>query len=259
MTFLAPTSAPIVGTAPPPRRGWYVLAAVVVAAAAIAAVVLWRAAAARYDDNVDAFARAPVGCDTTLDFDRAGEFVIYLETTGNVDGLGGDCDPAVDYARGSEGLPQPALRLRAADGGEVTLSSTAGVDYDTGSFAGTPYRLADVPETGSYVLTVDDETDEPYAVAVGGDPNEGVAVLRWSAAAVLVAGVVVAVVLVVIARRRRPDPPSQPSLWADTAWAPTATSSPPYIGWPDSPPGSPVEPPMSGSRPPSSWGPPTAQ
>ena len=39
-----------------------------------------------------AFARAPVGCETTLDFDRSGEFVLYIETTGQVDGIGGDCD-----------------------------------------------------------------------------------------------------------------------------------------------------------------------
>jgi hypothetical protein len=257
VTFLTPP--PIVATASRPRRWMDVLAALVVIAAVIAALVLWRGAAARYDDNVDAFARAPVGCDTTLDFDRAGEFVIYLETTGNVDGLGGDCDPAVDYARASDGLPQPALRLRSAEGRDVELSSTAGVDYDTGSFVGTPYRLADVPATGSYVLTVDDETDEPYAVAVGGDPGDGVAVLRWSAAAVLVAGLAVGLVLVALARRRRSDPFSPDALWADTAWAPTATSGPQYAGWPQGPPGLTVEPPPSGGAPPASWGPPTAQ
>ena len=68
------------------RRRWLLVAGIVVLVGSIAlAGGLWSAADQRYDDNVGAFARAPVGCETTLDFDRSGEFVLYIETTGQVE------------------------------------------------------------------------------------------------------------------------------------------------------------------------------
>lgn len=258
-----------------PRR-WPTVTAAVVAlvAAVVAAAVLWSAGSRRYRDNVGAFARAPVGCDTTLEFERAGEFVLYLETTGRIDALRGDCDLATDYDRARDGLPRPALTLRAGtatdegddDGAVVALAPTAGVDYDTDGFVGTAYRLAEVPAAGAYVLTVDDVVDQPYAIAVGKDPAAGVAALRWGAVAALVGGVVLAGLLVGVGvRRGRPTTPpasapgveSTPWLMADRpplVW-PTAPPAGPPVGRPvGRPEWPPAAPPTHGPVPP--WAPP---
>lgn len=231
---------------PPPERRRSLLATVlalaIIAAGIVAAIVLFTAASRRYDDNVAGFARAPVGCDTTLGFDRAGEYVLYLETTGHIDELDGSCDLADSYDRASVGLPRPTLVLRAADADDaddVDLAPTAGVDYDTGDFVGTAYRLADVPAAGDYVLTVDDDSDpEPYAIAVGLDPAAGVAALRWAALGALLAGLVIGgAVFAIGARRRQPPPPAPDDTWSPWAPAPTGPFGDPGArAWPQSPP-----------------------
>jgi len=242
----APGSAGSTAPRPPRRRRAGAIVAVgvgVLVAALAGAVALWLLAAARYEDNVAAFARAPVGCDTTLQFDGSGEFVLYLETTGTVAELDGDCEVEPVYERADTGLPRPQLALRNDDGA-VELAPTGGVDYDTGGFVGTAYRLADVPDAGDYVLTVDDEAAEPYAVAVGGDPRAGVSALRWGAGALVAAGLVVAGLCFLLAGRR--PPPSPPVV---TRWAPEGPTGPQYAGWPSGPPNS-TSPPW-GDAPPS--------
>ncbi len=267
-----------------------VLAVTALGAAIVVAIVLWAAADQRYADNVASFARAPVGCDTTLEFESAGEYVLYLETSGRIGELRGDCDLAEAYDRASDGLPRPVLALRAAgedpdgdqEGGDtvIDLGPTAGVDYDTGGYVGTAYRLVDVPAAGDYVLTVDDDADEPYAIAVGRDPAAGVPALRWGALASVLAGFVVAGLALVVASRRPRTPPASPSGWAPVDQPPVA--SPPWTTgvatfpgspnpgeWPTAPPGwsapshpdhrppaapSPAWPPTAGAVPP--WAPP---
>ena len=156
------------------RRRWLLVSGVIVLIGFIVlGVGLWFAADARYDDNVAAFARAPVGCETTLEFDRSGEFVLYIETTGKIDGLDGDCDLTDRYDRSATGLPQPELTLRDPGGEELVLDSTGGVDYDTGGFVGTAYRLVDIVEEGDHVLVVGGVDGEAFAMSIGGDPRRG--------------------------------------------------------------------------------------
>ena len=59
----------------------------------------------RRSDNVAAFARAPVGCDTTLDFEATGTFVLYIETSGEFDQLAGECDADRRYDRDPDDVP----------------------------------------------------------------------------------------------------------------------------------------------------------
>ena len=81
----------------------------------IAAIGLWIGADRLYDNNVAGFARAPVGCDTTLDFDRTGEFFLYVETNGQLDVVSGDCGASSTYNR-KGAIPQVQLVLRDPSG-----------------------------------------------------------------------------------------------------------------------------------------------
>lgn len=229
------------------RRTWALVSgAVVIVVMAIAAVVLWVAGDRRYDDNVAGFARAPVGCDTTLAFDGSGEFVLFIETTGEVAGVAGDCDVAERYDRSANGLPRPDLTLRDPGGDVLRLGPTGGVTYDTGEFIGTAYRLVDIESTGEHVLTVGPTAGEPFAVAVGRDPNDGVALFQGAAIAALVAGLVGGGVLLVFGSRRPPRPTAGPEPWSPASDA----------AWPVSPPGFPAPPPTTGASGPA--GPPLA-
>ncbi len=79
------------------RRGWMLALGVLVIVGALgAAVAMWIAGTNREADNVAGFARAPVGCDTTLDFESTGTFLLYVETTGRFGELAGACDAPRD-------------------------------------------------------------------------------------------------------------------------------------------------------------------
>lgn len=247
-----------------PRRTWALISGVVVLVVLLgAAVALWSAGGKRYDANISAFARAPVGCDTTLAFDAEGEFVLYLETTGVVETEAGDCDVSRRYAREPDGLPQPDLILLDPSGEEVDLDPTGGVDYDTGEFVGTAYRLVQIDTEGAHVLTVGETGGEPFAVAVGRDPRGGVALLRWMAVTAAITALVAGGALLAFGSRRQPATPSAPE-----PWRPDTEVGQHHQGWPLSPPGFPTPPPTTGAvapagspptrpdEPPASWAPP---
>lgn len=218
---------------PSPKRGWMVVAGVLVLVAGlVAAGALWYAAGQRRDDNVASFARAPSGCATTLDFDRTGVFTLYIETTGSIDDLAGDCGAPGEYER--DGVPVIDVSLVDAAGDPVTIEASLGVDYDTGTFVGTSTGAVEITEPGDHVLTVAADGDA-FAIAVGGDPDDGVGLLRWSAVFAALAAFVVGGVLLVLGTRR-PTPPSA----TDAPWQPAAE-------WPTSPPGFPAPPPTTGA------------
>jgi hypothetical protein len=197
---------------------------------------------------VAGFARAPVGCETTLEFERTGEFVLYLETTGEIEDLDGDCDLTQRYDRDATGLPQPELTLRGPDGNELVLDSTGGVDYDTGDFVGTAYRLVDITAEGDHVLVVGPVDGEAFAMSIGGDPRDAVALLRSGALAAVIVGLIGGGVLLVLGSRRPALDVAAPS-----SWQPSALDG---QGWPTGPPGFPAPPPTTGATGPA--GPPLA-
>lgn len=220
------------------RRTWAAVASLgVVVATVVGTIALWSVGDRRYADNVESFARAPVGCATTLDFDRPGEFVLYIETTGEVDGLAGDCDATERYDRPADGLPRPDLTLRDPTGDDLALGPTGGVDYDTGEFVGTAYRLVEIESTGEHVLTVGSAAGEPFAVAIGREPDNGVLLWRGMAVSALATGLIALGLILVFARRRPPTVPAP-----EAPWVPTVGS-----GWPVSPPGFPAPPPTTGA------------
>lgn len=227
-------------------RGWMlVLGAVVLVAGLIGAGALWYASSQRVDDNVADFARAPSGCVTTLDFTRTGEFNVYVETTGSFDELAGDCSADAEYDR--DEVADAQLQLVDAGGATVDISEVSGVSYDTGAFTGSSVGVVQIETPGEHSLTVVADGDQ-FAVAVGGDPNDGVGLLRWGAVVCAMVSLVVGGVLLVLGSRR----PPQVTASDDSLWAPQASAA----TWPIGPPGFPAPPPTTGATGPA--GPPIA-
>jgi hypothetical protein len=219
------------------RRGWMLVVGVLVLVGFLgAAVALWTACGNREADNVAGFARAPVGCDTTLDFESTGTFVFYVETSGEFGELAGACDAQQQYDRDPDDVPNVELVLRDVDGDEIDVDETSDISYDVDGFVGSSIGEVQIVSAGDHVLTVSPTGGDPFAIAIGRHPNEGVALLRWGAAAVAIAGLVVGGIFLVLGSRRPPVPP-----------APTAPWTPDDRGWPASPPGFPVPPPTTGA------------
>ena len=219
------------------RRRWMLVLGVVLLVGLLgAAVALWFAAGEREADNVAGFARAPVGCDTTLDFESTGTFVLYVETTGEFGQLAGECETELEYDRDPDGVPAVDLTLRGPDGDEIEIEEKTGVDYDVDGFVGSSVGEVQIDSTGDHVLTVAPADGESFAIAVGRQPDEGVALLRWGAVAAAIGGLIVGGLFLVLGSRR---PPTQP--------APAAPWTPDTQSWPASPPGFPVPPPTTGA------------
>lgn len=228
------------------RRGWMlVLGVLLLVGLLVAAVVLWSASSQRRADNVAGFARAPVGCDTTLDFDATGTFVLYIEISGEFEELAGACDAELRYDRDADDVPQPDLTLLDPNGDELALDEADEVSYDVDGFVGSSARTVQIETPGDHVLTVAPTGGDAFAIAVGRSPEDGVTLLRWAAVAAAIAGLVLGGLFLVLGSRRP----------ATTA-APSQPWSPDGRGWPASPPGFPVPPPTTGATGPA--GPPLA-
>jgi hypothetical protein len=199
----------------------------------VGAGALWYASGQRYDDNVAAFARAPSGCATTLDFDRTGTFTLYTETTGRIDELAGDCEQTEDYDR--DDVPEIDVVIVDPDGDEVPVEEVSGSGYDTTTFVGVAVGEIDVAQVGDHVITVQRD-GAPFAVAVGGAADAGVAPLRWGAIALAIVGMI-AGGLLLAAGSRRPTSIEPAAVWQPSAGA-----------WPSSPPGFPAPPATTGTR-----------
>ncbi len=206
------------------------LGIVALAVGVVAAIVLWVLSTKRYDDAVSDLAPAPVGCDTTLVFDRTGTYTFFVETMGEVGEIDGDCDgDDKEYDFDGDQTPRVDLTLVDDDGDEVDLDRASGPSYDQGGASGSGVRTADIDDTGVYVLRVDSEEDE-FIVRVGRDPASGVAPMRVGAGALLVAGLVLG--LIGLTRGRRPA--TEPAAAGFDQWPPLTgppllpPTAPPY-------------------------------
>jgi hypothetical protein len=206
-----------------------------------AAIVLWVLSSKRYDDAVAELAPAPVGCDTTLVFDRTGTYTFCVETKGHVGEIDGDCD-GDDRQYDFDGGETPRVELTLVDdnGDEVDLDRASGPSYDRGGARGSGVRTADIAATGAYVLRVSSEAND-VMVRVGRDPSSGVVPMRVGAGALLVAGVVLGGIG--LARGRRPSAPVAQFPGAEGIhWPPltgqplTPPTAPPYANPPVPPP-----------------------
>lgn len=219
------------------RRGWMLVVGVVLLVGLLAAAVaLWVASNQRRSDNVSGFARAPVGCDTTLDFEATGTFVLYLETTGELGQLAGECDAPRRYDRARDDVPNPTLVLLDPSGVELALEEARDETYDVDGFVGSAAWTVQIETAGDHLLTVAPTGGDAFAVAVGRTVDEGVALLRWGALAAVIGGLVLGGTFLVLGSRRPPASPAPAGPWM-----------PDGDGWPASPPGFPAPPPTTGA------------
>ncbi len=219
------------------RRGWMLaLGVLVIVGALVAAVAMWIAGSNRESDNVAGFARAPVGCDTTLDFESTGTFLLYVETSGQFGDLAGACDAPQQYDRDADDVPAVEVTLRNPDGDVIGLDDSAEVSYDVDGFVGTSIGTVQIESEGDHVLTVAPVDGETFAVAVGREPNEGASLLRWGALAAAIGGLLLGGLLLVLGSRRPPVTPAPAEPW-----------TPDGGSWPSSPPGFPAPPPTTGA------------
>src|SRR4051794_40207165 len=118
----------------------------------VGAIALWVAADARLDAAVDGLARGPVGCDTVLDFDETGEYVVFIETKGSIGDSRGDCnaDTTVDWT--GDQLPSATVTLSDPDGDELDITQDDGIDYDTGGSKGSSIGTVTIAQAGDHLL-----------------------------------------------------------------------------------------------------------
>jgi hypothetical protein len=252
------------------RGGVRAIGLVVLVLGVLVGIVLWVVAGNRYDDAVSALAPVPIGCTTTLAFDRSGTYTFYVETKGEVGEIDGDCvTDDREYDVDEEDAPRVSLTLVDVQGDEVDLDAADGPSYDRAGHRGEGIRTVDIDEPGDYELTAtSDAGATEVLVRVGRDPADGVTALRLASIASIAIGVVVGLLLLLVVGRRPPvTVPATPAgpRWPDghdqavplappTANPPTA---PPYTPRPPS--HGPFAPPTSQPerqpqpRPPGGW------
>ncbi len=97
----------------------------------------------------------PVGCDTTLDFVETGEYFVFIESAGRLDGIRGDCDVEGAYDIGSA-TPDVDITIVDPDGQPVDLDRTVtDLEYSEAGFVGAAAFTIDIAETDDHVVRVE--------------------------------------------------------------------------------------------------------
>lgn len=203
---------PLIDAPPSPETGGrsrslMLAGAVTIVAGLVAALVVFVVGQGRTDRAVENLARAPVGCDTTLEFSGTGSFVVYVETVGRIEQLEGGCDAPTAYDRRGAGTPDVSIELRGPAGEEVVLEPTTADGYATDAFVGEAMGEIRIDDAGRHLLRVMSD-DEDFAVSVGRDPSGAAAPFTLAAVMVGLAGLVGGATLLAVAvagNRRGPD------------------------------------------------------
>jgi hypothetical protein len=159
----------------------------------IAGAVMLVVASRLEQQAVEDFARAGVGCRTTLEFDATGTFYVYQETAGRFEVPDGNCEPV--------GQPDQAFGAEITGPAEAAFVPDESISYDASGFAGRSVSKVVIAEPGRYELTVRG-ADASVVAAVGRDPSSGVDTTRTAGFAVGAAGVVLGGLLLALAGRR---------------------------------------------------------
>ncbi len=225
---MAPTYAPAPepAAAPERRRKPLLFAGIAVAlVGVIAAGVIVGMAGSAKNDTVAGFARAPVGCTTTLEFEQRATFTLFVETKGTAIDVGGDCEGnGAAYDRGDDDLPRVTLTMTDDNDDEVAMTKSDAYSYSTTDFKGQAIEQVKIDRPGTYRLTVaSDDTD--FAIAVGGDPETDSGTLQALGGGVGLAGLVIGGALIMLGLRKRRAPSTPPA--NGLAWAPQSPATMP--------------------------------
>jgi hypothetical protein len=162
----------------------------------VATAVLLVVAQRRYDDAVRGLARAPVGCDTTLEFTSTGTFDVFIETEGSIDQLVGGCEAPSSYLRTTERPPRVEIVMVGPTGDLLALDPTTRSAYEAEGFLGVAHRAVEVATTGNHLIRVS-SPDTDFVVAVGRHPDDAALPAERGAVAVAVLGGLLAVSMLV--------------------------------------------------------------
>lgn len=255
-------------TAPGRRRtGWIVAGIVAVVVGVGVAIAGWFVAESQVGRAASGLARAPAGCDTTLEFTDTGTFVVFVETTGRLDEVPGACEAPTRYDHDGE-LPAVDVAVTGPDGRSVAIVETSVESYATGSFAGEPIGEIVIDGVGRYVVRVQSDATTSdlgtsdagtVVVSVGRDPSAAGGAVRLIG---LIGGAVIALsgllaAIVGIATRGSTSDgsddrvPSQPTNTTPAVTTPVAPPTGPPIAPPVGPPPDPPPSAPGGFAPPS--------
>lgn len=168
----------------------------------VGGIALYVIAERRPAQSVDGFARAPIGCNTTLEFAETGIFYVFEEI---------GADPA-DIANGCQPVADPTARFSVEFDGESTparITGAVGISYDTGGYDGRSVQLVEIVEPGLYTIAVTGD-DLAVAAAIGRDPDDGVEELRRAALILAGAGAGLGLLLLTLSGRRSKRAASAP-------------------------------------------------
>lgn len=173
----------------------------------VGGAVLYLVAERRPAQTVENFARAPVGCITTLEFGETGTFYVFEEVGADTEAIGNGCEPEVDPTARFDLEFVGELRPSVAVGGDV-------VSYDVAGYDGRSIRQLEITRPGQYTIAVTGD-DPTVAAAIGRDPHESVDDLHRAALIMAAAGALLGLVLLTVSGRRSKraatvTPPSGP-------------------------------------------------
>lgn len=202
-----------------PARAALVAAAVTLLVGLVATTALLVSAQRRPGAQIDAFARAAVGCTTVVRVERAGEYFVFAELGAEPVERAG-CTPVAD--------PEArfAVEVAAADGVSAVIDDRS-VTYSRGVVsAGSIQRLvADGPV--DVVVTVVG-SDAGVVAALGPDPQEGVDERRaWALLVGAITLIVSGVLFVAAARSREPFDGEDGTDAYGEGWSPESVWAPP--------------------------------
>jgi hypothetical protein len=193
----------------------------------VAGAVMFVLSTKAVNDTVKKFARAPVGCTTTLQFEKKAVFTIYVETKGAALDLEGGCPGTGRAYDRASGTP-PVVRFELKDSKDVTvaLADSSAFSYDTGDYRGAAVQQVSIPGPGTYRLTPT-SSDTDFAIAIGGDPKADARRMKYIGATAVAAGLLLGVLLLLLGMRRRTPPP--PSLDDADLWPSSAVPAAPAV------------------------------
>src|SRR4051794_34657578 len=170
-----PPPAPAVAARPAKgkrRKGLMITGLIVLLVGVLGGAAIIAKGMSNYKEAVKSLARAPVGCTTTLVFDKADKFTVYIETKGKLGQLNGDCSAnSSEYNHNGDKLPKVSLKLLNSNGDEVNMPAATGATYDVDGYVGTQDRTLAIPSAGTYRLDVQ-SNDTDFAMSIGKNPKD---------------------------------------------------------------------------------------
>src|SRR3954453_20379933 len=127
MPSCQPPPLPAPAVAAPPakgkrRKGLMITGLIVLLVGVLGGAAILTKGMSNYKKAVKSLARAPVDCTTTLVFDKADSFTVYIETKGKLGELSGDCNAnANEYTHEGDKLPKVSLTLLDSAAQEVDM------------------------------------------------------------------------------------------------------------------------------------------